>query len=339
MTYPFVSVVIPNWNGKKHLEVCLLSLMAQTHTNFEIIIVDNGSSDQSVEFVKKNYSSVKLISNSDNLGFAKATNQGIIDALKNKNVKYIATLNNDTRVKAKWLEELVKVAESDVNIGSCQSKMLNFYQPNIIDTIGIRIFKSFSVTGRGQGEIDQGQYDEVEEIFGACAGAALYKREMLLKIGLFDENFFAYLEDVDLAWRAHLAGWKCMYVPAAIVYHVHSATGGHKSSFSRYMGSRNRVWLIIKNASFKNLLYNLPLMIIWDFVDIFYAIIKYRDLVQLKGKISALSSAHIFLNKRKNTIKFNKYKNIQNDFLEPFSSFILFEYNKLSAFIKKVCLL
>jgi GT2 family glycosyltransferase len=193
--------------------------------------------------------------------------------------------------------------------------MLNYYQPNMIDSTGIRIFTTFSVTDRGRGEIDRGQYGEVKEIFGACAGAALYNSKMLAEVGLFDEGFFAYLEDVDLAWRSHLAGWKCMYVPTAIVYHVHSATGGHKSSFSRYMGSRNRIWCIIKNASFRNLIYTIPLIFIWDFVDNLYSIVKYRDLAQLRGKINALSSA--------------KYKNIQKKYMESFTELILFECNKL----------
>lgn len=330
MTYPLTSIVIPNWNGKKHLEVCLSSLRNQTYPNYEIIIVDNGSNDGSVEFIYENYANIKIIKNEYNLGFAKATNQGIIEAFKDEKVKYIATLNNDTKVDYKWLSELVNVAESDIDIGSCQSKILNYYHPTRIDSAGIRIFNTFNVTDRGRGEIDSGQYDKVEEIFGACAGAALYRKEMLLEIGLFDEDFFAYLEDVDLAWRGQLMDWKCMYVPTAIVYHVHSATTGHKSSFSRYMVSRNRIWCVIKNASSEDLLYNVPLMLVWEFVDNLHGIVKYRDFAQIRGKIDSIHDMIKFFDKRKNIhTAHRKIKNESRIFFEPFGHFVSFELNKL----------
>lgn len=321
-----VSIVIPNWNGLKYLEECLFSLTKQTYKNYEIILVDNNSSDGSIEYIEKNYPNVNIIKNSTNFGFAKATNIGI----RHSKGVYIAALNNDTKVDPNWLKELVNVIELNPDIGSCQSKILNYYKPNLIDSTGIRMFKSFTVTDRGRGEIDRGQYNSQEEIFGACAAAALYKKEMLCEIGLFDEDFFAYMEDVDLAWRGRLASWRSMYVPTSIVYHFHSATSGHKSPFSRYFGSRNRIWCIIKNASYKELLYYIPIIFIWDLVDVSYGIVKYRDFAQLKGKISAIVCAKKNISKRK---KFNHFRNYAHaeKLMEPIKSMIMFEHKKLSS--------
>lgn len=244
---PKVSVIIPNWNGKKFLKTCLDSLETQTFRDFKAILVDNGSSDGSVEFLRENYPEVEIIALDKNYGFAKGNNIGIEETLKDKDVKYIALLNNDTKVEPDWLKELVKVAELDGQIGSCQPKVLSLDDPKIIDAIGIRITKNGKAIQIGYETEDRGQHNQVKEVFGACAGSALYKREMFDQIGLFDEDFFAYFEDVDLVLRARLAGWKCMYVPKAIVYHVHSATYGKDSPFKGYFLTRNQYYYIIKN--------------------------------------------------------------------------------------------
>jgi len=242
-----VSVIILNWNGKRFLKTCLDSLRKQTFKDLETIVVDNGSSDGSVDFVKVDYPEVRVIALDKNYGFAKGNNIGIEEALKDKDVQYIALLNNDTKVEPQWLEELVKVAESDEQVGSCQPKMLSLANPKMIDALGILITKNGRAIQDGYGTKDTRQYNQVKEVFGACAGAALYRREVLLQIGLFDEDFFSYYEDVDLALQARLAGWKCMYVPKAVVYHRHSATLGKTSPFKLYLLERNRYYYIIKN--------------------------------------------------------------------------------------------
>ncbi|MGA9138887.1 MAG: glycosyltransferase family 2 protein, partial [Methanocella sp.] len=212
---PLVSVVIVNYNGMRFLEGCLSSLMKQSYSPIEIILVDNGSSDGSLEFVKSHYAMVKIIENDRNLGFAIANNEGI-GITKGK---LIATLNIDTEVTPCWVEAHVRAMASDAMIGMCSSKMLSMGDPRIIDSTGLCISRSGACWDRGQYETDAGQYEETEEVFGPCAGAAMYRKEMLDKIGLFDEDFFAYMEDADLAFRGQLAGWKCIYVPEAIALH------------------------------------------------------------------------------------------------------------------------
>ncbi len=220
---PSVSIIIVNFNGLAYLQECLSSVYAQAYDNFKVVFVDNGSTDDSVAFVKKNFPKTRIIVNSGNTGFAEGNNVGI----KATESDYIVTLNNDTRVAQNWLKELVMAADADSAIGCCQSKMVRYSDPTIIDSAGIQVFLNGLVIDRGSGEKDCGLYDRQEEIFGVCAGAALYRAAMLDEIGLFPSWFFVSYEDVDLAWRAKYAGWKAMYVPASVVYHVRQATQKH----------------------------------------------------------------------------------------------------------------
>ena len=251
MNLPKVSIIIVNWNGKKYLKECFDSVFSQTYSNYEVIFVDNGSTDGSAEYIEKNFPKTIIIRFDKNYGFAMPNNIGIEEAFKNPDVQYIATLNNDTKVDSHWLEEFIKVAENDDQIGMCASKTLFFYTPELIDNTGILISSDGSGINRGYKEKDSGQYDINCEVFGACAAAALYKRKMLNEIGFFDGDFFAYYEDIDLSWRARLAGWKCMYVHSAVVYHVHSATGIAHSPFKSFYLQRNRFFVIIKNLPLK----------------------------------------------------------------------------------------
>jgi GT2 family glycosyltransferase len=242
-----VSVIIVNWNGKELLKTCLDSLETQTFRDFKVVLVDNGSNDGSVEFVRENYPQVEIITLDKNYGFARGNNIGIEEALKDRDVRYVALLNNDTKVDKNWLQELIKVAESDGKIGSCQSKMLFMDNPRVIDGVGIGINQNGLAYQIGWREEDNGQYENTLEVFGACACAVLCRKEMLVQIELFDEDFFAYYEDVDLALRARLAGWRCMYVPKAVVYHKHSATYVKDAPLKMYFVGRNKYYYIIKN--------------------------------------------------------------------------------------------
>ena len=179
---PLVSVVVLNLNGLRYLKGCLSSLSKQTATSFEVILVDNGSSDGSAEYVRNNFPSVRLIENKTNLGFAAGNNQGIRMARG----KYIATLNNDTEVDSEWLKNLVEVMESDNGLGMCASKIHNFDDPNVIDGVGMLIYPDGMSRARGRLEEDRGQYSKIEEILLPSACAALYRRKMLDEIGLFD---------------------------------------------------------------------------------------------------------------------------------------------------------
>lgn len=247
------SIIIVNWNGKDYLHKCLSSLFLQSYKNFEVILVDNGSVDGSVKYVLKHFSQVKIIQNNENLGFAKANNIGIKEAFKNSSIKYIVTLNNDTEADPDWLYKLVKKAAQDKDVGIITGKILRFFDRSIIDSAGDFISKvDWRVANRGAYEKDKGKYDKSQEIFSACAAAALYKRELLESVNIegeyFDEDFISYIEDVDLNIRARLIGWKCFYLPDAIMYHIGSATSSKmENSFKEVISKRNQILTLVKN--------------------------------------------------------------------------------------------
>jgi len=246
MKEPLVSIVILNWNGLEHLETCLPSVLGQTYGNVEIIVVDNGSTDGSVEYVRQNYDTVKLVCNAINIGYAEGNNEGI----RASSGEYLAILNNDTEVDKDWIRSLVEVAEEHPEAGMFACKILSYYNRNQIDCLGHLIYPDGLSRGRGRGEIDEGQYDRIEEVAFPSGCAAFYRKEMLEQIGLFDGRFFIYVEDSDLGIRGRLAGWKCLYVPNAIVYHKYSATVGEYSPKKAFLVERNRLWFVVKNLPF-----------------------------------------------------------------------------------------
>ena len=236
------SLIIVNWNGRDLLEDCLPSLENQTITAEEIIVVDNGSNDDSVEFLKISFPSVKVVTLDKNYGFAKANNIGIRLASGSR----IALLNNDTVVDSQWLEELNHALDNHPEVGFCASKMLMYRDPNIIDAAGdmLGIANAYK---RGHGRPNGTEFNEPEYVFGACAGAAIYRSEMLDNIGLFDETFVTNLEDVDLSFRAQLVGYKCMYVPSAVVYHRVGETK-RRIGWTDRLTQRNNKLMWLKNA-------------------------------------------------------------------------------------------
>jgi len=250
---PFVSIIVVSYNGKHLLRTCLESVFKQRYKNYEVIFIDDCSTDGSTEFIEKNYPLIKLIKNKEKLGYALGNNVGIGLA----NGKYIATLNNDTKVDPYWIENLVKIGESDEKIGICASKQLKFYDTDTIDSAGIILHRGMYPSNRGYNERNKGQYDNSLAVFGASGASAFYRMEMLNQIGLFDPDYFFYHEEFDLCWRAKLWGWKCVYVPEAIVYHIGGATTGRGSKFSNYYTERNRLLTIIKD---------LPLILFWRYL-------------------------------------------------------------------------
>ena len=240
---PRVSVVVVNWNGKHHLGECLGSLRAQTFRDVEIILVDNASHDGSREYVQKHFHEVRLIALQNNCGFAGGNNAGIRVA----SGKFIALLNNDTRVDPSWLANLLKEAGANPSsVGMWASKILSYDHPDIIDNVGLLLYPDGLGRGKGRLETDRGQYDRAGEAFFPSGCAGLYRREMLDEIGLFDEEFFAYADDVDLGLRARLAGWQCIYVPSAKVYHKYSGSSSAYSPFKAFLVERNRIWVLLK---------------------------------------------------------------------------------------------
>lgn len=214
--------------------------------DFSVIVVDNGSSDDSVELLRNNFPDVSIISNQFNTGFAKAVNDGIRLSLKDESVSHILLLNNDIECDRYFLEEMSK-GFIDSSVASVACKMLNFYNRDILDDTGDFLRKGGLSIQRGYGEKDTGQYDSQNFIFSACAGAAMYKRDVFEIVGFFDEDFFAYLEDIDFGFRMQLSGFKCYYNPKAVCYHMRSATTIDKKHLPTYFSERNIIFLRFKN--------------------------------------------------------------------------------------------
>lgn len=238
----FASVVIPNWNGWRFLPTCLDALRAQTHRDFETIVVDNGSQDGSIAGVQQRYPEVRIVALSANRGFAAAVNAGICAARG----EVIALLNNDTEAGPRWLAELCLALAEHPEVSFCAAKMLLFDRRDVINSAGDYYGRDGLPGNRGVWRMDNGSFSRPELVFGACGGAALYRRALFEDIGLFDEEFFAYCEDVDLSFRAQLAGHKCLFVPGAIVYHRLSATGG--GPVASYLCGRNFITVLVKNV-------------------------------------------------------------------------------------------
>ncbi len=238
-----VSLIIPNWNGLAHLRECLDSVAFQTLRPAETLLVDNGSTDASVSFVREEYPWVTVIPLDRNRGFAAAVNRGIAAGV----TPYVALLNNDTKLDPLWLKELLRALRETPDAGMAACKMLDFFHPGNIDGAGDILTRSGAPFTRGSGEPDDGRYSQPEFLFGACAGAALYRRKLFQTIGAFDEDFVSYYEDVDLCYRAQLAGWRCLYVPTAVCYHKRGATANALPHYPVRMQERNLLALYVKN--------------------------------------------------------------------------------------------
>ncbi len=325
------AIIIVNWNGKKFLKNCLGSVFKQTYKNFKVYFIDNGSTDNSSDYVRKNYPEVEIVQLDKNYGFAEGNNMGIRQALKDLDVEYVVTINNDTELKTDFLKNIIKCANQNKKVGSVAPKIKFYYDKKIIDSVGILIHQDGSGINRGFKEFDKGQYNKNQEIFGVCAGACLYKRNMLEDIkekdDYFDPDFFAYYEDLDLAWRARLRGWKSISCPRAVIYHIHSATSKSYSQFKAYHVNRNKFFVIIKNFPKKFLIKALLLTPI-RYLKLINSIIQKKGpsyklkektnfftpfVIVFKGWIDVLIKTPKMLNKRRNiqgnkTVKNNDIK-------------------------------
>lgn len=235
------SIVIPHWNGKQFLQTCLDALRQQTYPDLEVIIVDNHSQDGSQAYIRENYPEVQLIELPENRGFTGACNTGITAATG----EFICLLNNDTEVDPHWAAAVVAGFERHAQAGSVASRMMLFDQRDHFHTAGDFYRVNGQPGNRGVWQLDVGQYDREEYVFSACGGSATYRRRMLDEIGLLDDDFYFSGEDVDLGWRAQLAGYRCVYIPDAIVYHKVSATGGGVTS--SYYDGRNMLYILFKD--------------------------------------------------------------------------------------------
>jgi len=239
--HPRASVIIPNWNGWRYLRPCLASLAAQTYRCFEIIVVDNASTDGSVEAVRREFPNVRVLALTRNGGYSAGCNAGVREARG----EIVVFLNNDIEAEPTWLEALLDALDRHPDAGSAASRMMLYDQPTHIHSAG----DTYGVDGlpdsRGVWQPYGPPYDLERYVFGGCGGTLAYHKDVLDEIGLFDETFFMYCEDVDLNWRAQLAGYRCIYTPDAVVRHHLSATGG--GSLSSYYVGRNTLWVIARN--------------------------------------------------------------------------------------------
>ena len=238
-----LSVVIPNWNGEAWLRICLPALARQTIPGFEIIVVDNGSTDGSLDYVARHHPAIRCLRNGENLGFSRAVNQGIQAA----GGDYIALLNNDTEPAPDWLGQLAACMERHPGLFSVGSKMLCYRNRDRIDDAGDGYTALGFAFRHGDGLPDGPDWPS-REVFAACAGAALYRKDLLLELGGFAESFFAYVEDVDLGWRARRAGYRNWFCAESVVWHVGSASSGSKyNPFKIFLTNRNNLWLLRRN--------------------------------------------------------------------------------------------
>lgn len=241
MNDPLLSIIIPHYNGAHYLTTCFNALRAQTYPHLEIILADNGSTDESVALTRRNFPEVKILELGQNLGLTGAINRAIAQAQG----EVIVPLNNDTEVAPGWAQALVDALCAHPEAGMIACKMLLFDRRDTLHSAG----DGFGINGipinRGVWQKDTGQFDHDTYIFGGCGGAVAYRRAMLDDIGLFDEDLFMYLEDVDLNWRAQLAGYRVVFAPQAVVYHHLSATGG--GVIASYYTGRNTLFVLAKN--------------------------------------------------------------------------------------------
>lgn len=253
-----ISVVIVNYNGAKFLAPCLSSVTAQTYAPFELLLVDNASTDDSRRLVEREFPWTKLICSKENVGFAAGNNLGLAAA----GGEWIATLNTDTRVEPDYLEQLY-AATGESDVGACAPLMTEMEHPEIVDAAGIRVDDFGYAWNIGAGK-SAGEFAAPGFVYGACAGAALYRRAMLDEIGFFDDAFFGFYEDADLAWRARKKRWKTIFVPSARVYHTHGASFGKISRRKTYLLARNRWWTSLKNYPMPQFALALPLLLMLD---------------------------------------------------------------------------
>ncbi|MEW5958964.1 MAG: glycosyltransferase family 2 protein [Chloroflexota bacterium] len=306
---PKVTVVIPNWNTRRWLSGCLDGLRGQKYQDFRVLLVDSGSGDDSVAFVKENYPEVEVLALPENRGFAVAVNAGINGAWS----EYIVLLNVDTAPRPDWLAGLVETIEqSPPEVGCLASKMLNLDDPGLIDDAGDTFSWYGSARKRGKGEPAEG-YGQPQEVFSACAGAALYRRAFFEEVGLFDEGFESYFEDIDLGLRGRLLGYRCLYAPEAVVLHHGQGAGTLRARYV-YLMSRNRLAVLIKNIPLGLLLKHSWSLLFGQF---YFFVVYKMPLYSLAGISSFLLALPKFLQQRRHI---QERKKISDEVLEAMLS-------------------
>lgn len=311
---PKVAIIIPNWNTQRWLAGCLDGLRDQTFQDFQIILVDNGSTDDSVAYVIEHYPEVKVIISAENRGFAPTVNAGIRQA----DSDYVALLNVDTIPQPDWMGSLVEMMDqSPADVGCLASKMLVLNNPKTIDDAGDTLSWYGSARKRGSGELAE-NYRQMEEVFSPCAGAALYRHTFLEEVGGFDEHFISYLEDIDVGLRGRLLGYRCLYVPTAKVLHQGQGASTSRTRYV-YLMTRNRLALLLKNIPGQLLLKHSYTLLFGQF---YFFLVYKRPLHSLAGIISFLVALPHILGQRH---IIQKRKVVSNQALETMLTYELGE--------------
>jgi GT2 family glycosyltransferase len=279
-----ISVLILNWNGAAYIRKCLDSILSQDYPNLETIVVDNGSDDGSPDMIREEYKNVILVETGQNLGFGAGNNIGIA---KTRGT-CVLVLNNDAQLHPACESEMKKALDKDARFGACASKIFVVDPPDTLDAAGITVFPDGLSIGRGRLEPGS-RHNKEEEVFFASGCCALYKKEMLEDIKVaqeyYDADFFAYADDTDVGWRARLRGWRCIYAPSAIAWHLHSASSGTYSSLKAYLVERNRIWLQVKNFPLSVILYG-------EFFTFFRYVLQTYGAFAGKGASGAFSKTY-----------------------------------------------
>ncbi|MFA6409957.1 MAG: glycosyltransferase family 2 protein [Candidatus Buchananbacteria bacterium] len=331
-----VSIQIVTWNSLNYIFDCLESLMRQSFRDFSVLVIDNGSDDGTVEFIRSNYPTVSILQNFKNTGFCKANNQGILLAKS----EYVLVVNPDVILDQNYLQNLVTFADQCPKGASFGGKILKIHseafdlneesglrevvKSDVIDSVGFKIFKSRRVVDWGEGEKDQGQYDKVQEVFGNTGACVLYRQsalqDIVIKNEFFDNDFFAYKEDIDIAWHFRLSGWQCWYCPTAICYHHRQFPGAgenliknfkHRRAVSKVLRSlslRNYHLMLVKNDQWSNVVMSLPWFLFRELKIVIYALIlepfQYQTLVEFfKLLPSALRKRKVIMAHKKVSAK------------------------------------
>jgi len=303
-----VTVVIPNYNGIKYIRGCIDSLRTQEGEPFDILVIDNASKDGSLEILQQEYQEARVIALSENTGFCHAVNLGIRESA----TPYVLLLNNDTVVKPGFVKALVEAIEESEDIFSVSSMMLSMQDESIIDDAGDGYCALGWAYSRGKGQ-PASAYKEKAEIFAACGGAAIYRKSIIEEIGEFDENHFAYLEDIDIGYRARIYGYRNLYEPKAKVIHAGSATSGSRyNEFKTRLASANNAYMIGKNMPLLQLIINFPFLLIGFLVKTCFFIRKKMGMLYVKGYLAGIARCFT-VEGRKHKVKF-KMKHFGNYF-------------------------
>lgn len=307
MAIPEMSVIVLNWNGKHFLETCLTALRRQTFRDFETILVDNGSTDGSAEYVRANCPEVNLVELRENRGFT----GGNIAGYEHARTDLIVLLNNDTEADERWLEEMHKASLEYPKAGIFASKMMQFEDRKRIDMCGFDLSMVGPGVDLGRGELDGPEWNEPRKVFGACAGAAAYRRGMLDEIGFFDADLFMTFDDMDLSFRAQLRGYECMFIPGAIVYHYASPTITKYPATKAYYSQRNIDVVYLKNMPLALILLALPKRLIFEIGCAVYFFRLGVGAAFLKAKLDVIRGLPSVLRKRREILGKRKLTNAQ----------------------------